>query len=156
MLPAAQGAALALKDRDRSVRWSGRTILFDGDGSFQATIQELSTIIRYKLDCTIFIINNQGYAYERLIEGLNEDFNDVAPWNYILAPEMMGGQKGSKRYPIRSHKLETVGDLERSLTHPHVQGGQGLTLLDVKMGRVDVPTYFKAALAGAGERLRQS
>jgi pyruvate decarboxylase len=77
MLPASLGAALAQKSRPLKQR--GRTILFEGDGSFQVTAQEVSTIIRYKLDVTIFIVNNGGYAYERHIHGMEEDYNDIPP-----------------------------------------------------------------------------
>lgn len=42
---ACQGAALAVRDADAS----RRTILFVGDGSFQLTAQELSTMIRLSL-----------------------------------------------------------------------------------------------------------
>ena len=42
---ACQGAALAAKD----VKDNRRTILFVGDGSFQLTVQELSTMIRQNL-----------------------------------------------------------------------------------------------------------
>jgi len=43
---ACQGAALAAQD----ARDDRRTILFVGDGSFQLTAQELSTMIRHKLN----------------------------------------------------------------------------------------------------------
>lgn len=43
---ACQGAALAVKD----LKKNRRTILFVGDGSFQLTAQELSTMIRHKLN----------------------------------------------------------------------------------------------------------
>jgi pyruvate decarboxylase len=56
MLPAAQGVAAAKQD----LNIPGRTILFEGDGSFQVTCQALSDMIRYKLDATIFIANNAG------------------------------------------------------------------------------------------------
>lgn len=152
MLPAAQGAALAMKDRARGPDWSGRTILLEGDGSFQATAQELSTIIRYKLDCTIFIANNQGYAYERLIEGLRDDYNDVAAWKYTLAPSMMGGESTAE-YPIRCLTATNVGEMEFIFSDNDVSTGKGSTLMDVKMGREDVPAYFRNALGMAGKRL---
>ena len=47
---AAQGAALAAKEQKR-----GRTILFTGDGSFQLTAQELSTMIRRKLNPIVYV-----------------------------------------------------------------------------------------------------
>jgi len=43
---ACQGAALAARDSETS----RRTILFVGDGSFQLTAQEVSTMIRHKLN----------------------------------------------------------------------------------------------------------
>ncbi len=50
---ATQGAALAVKDAVADGSGGGkrrRTILFEGDGSFQLTAQEVSTMIRHKLD----------------------------------------------------------------------------------------------------------
>lgn len=44
-LPASQGAALAARDAGTQ----RRTILFQGDGSFQLTCQEISTMVRNKL-----------------------------------------------------------------------------------------------------------
>lgn len=49
--PAAQGAALALRDMGMEKR--RRTILFSGDGSFQLTAQEVSTIVRHNLPVTM-------------------------------------------------------------------------------------------------------
>ena len=48
-----------------------RHILFIGDGSFQLTAQELSTILRHDFKPFIFLINNQGYTIERAILGKN-------------------------------------------------------------------------------------
>ena len=45
----AQGAALAAKEQGGG----RRTILFEGDGSFQVTCQELSTMIKEKLNITM-------------------------------------------------------------------------------------------------------
>lgn len=58
---AAQGAALATKEMDKGQR----VICFEGDGSFQLTAQELSTIIRHDLKVTMFLIENSGYEIER-------------------------------------------------------------------------------------------
>lgn len=44
-LPSAQGAALAAQD----AKTNRRTILFQGDGSFQLTCQEISTMIKHRL-----------------------------------------------------------------------------------------------------------
>lgn len=42
-------------------------VLFVGDGAFQVTCQELSTIIRNRLRAVIFLLNNDGYTIERVI-----------------------------------------------------------------------------------------
>ncbi|KAK2488325.1 hypothetical protein H9L39_02252 [Fusarium oxysporum f. sp. albedinis] len=91
MLGSSQGVALAQRDlvaEDSSRR--GRTILFEGDGSFQMTAQELSTIIHKRLDMIIFLINNDGYTIERLVHGKDAIYNDVAPWRYLEAPSCFG------------------------------------------------------------------
>ena len=142
MLPAALGAALA-KDR-------GRTILFDGDGSFQATAQELSTIIWKRLDMTIFIINNGGYGYERHIHGMDADYNSIAPWNYLEAPKFFSAPEG---YKIEAHRLETWADLDNLLSKDSFHDGKGLKLVEVVFGKYDIPEKFRPVFKKAGEHL---
>lgn len=142
MLPAAQGAALA---QDK-----GRTILFEGDGSFQVTAQELSTVIRERLDMTIFMINNSGYAYERQIHGMNEAYNDIAPWNYLEAPRFFG-RPGD--YPVESYRIETWVDLDKLLDDINFREGKGLKLVDVILGKFDVPEKFEQVFKRAGQLL---
>lgn len=150
MLPAAQGAALAQASLPQSER--GRTILLEGDGSFQVTVQELSTIIRHRLDMTILLVNNRGYAYERLILGPNADYNAVSNWQYTLAPVMMGAET-TKEYPIVSERVETVAELEELLGSKSMRNSKGLKFIEVVMGEKDVPSYFMPALAQSGKKL---
>ncbi|ETN36490.1 uncharacterized protein HMPREF1541_08768 [Cyphellophora europaea CBS 101466] len=153
MLPAAQGVALAQRSLPEDQR--GRTILLEGDGSFQTTAQELSTIIKLKLDMTILMANNRGYAYERLIQGPDADYNGVADWDYTLAPAMLGGNApgAQEGYPIVSERVETVGQLEELLGSERIQETRGLKFVEVMMGEKDVPKYFLPALEGAGKKL---
>ena len=76
------GAAMAAPTR--------RTLLFVGDGSFQLTAQELSTVIRHKLCPIVFLLNNQGYTIERIIHGPTMIYNDIQPWNYAALPAIFG------------------------------------------------------------------
>jgi pyruvate decarboxylase len=80
MLPATQGVAFTQKELQAAGKKAGWTILFEGDGSLQATSYEPSTIIRYWVDVTIFILNTDGYTFERLIHGLDAEYNDITPW----------------------------------------------------------------------------
>ncbi|MBX7551097.1 hypothetical protein K1Y78_24380 [Streptomyces sp. tea 10] len=51
-----------------------RHLLFLGDGSFQLTAQELSTILRHDHKPVIFLINNGGYTIERGYLGRTEQY----------------------------------------------------------------------------------
>jgi len=53
-IPAALGVKMAVPRR--------RPIIFVGDGAFQMTVQEISTMIRHKLNLVIFLLNNDGYT----------------------------------------------------------------------------------------------
>jgi pyruvate decarboxylase len=55
-VPATLGAQVA--------RSKGRVVLMVGDGGFQMTAQEISTMIRMKLNPIIFLFNNLGYKTE--------------------------------------------------------------------------------------------
>ena len=52
-LPAAIGAVTSNK--------KGKTILITGDGSLQMNIQELQTLVSYKMPLKIFVLENEGY-----------------------------------------------------------------------------------------------
>ena len=52
-LPAAIGAVTSNKN--------GKTVLVTGDGSLQMNIQELQTLVTYKMPLKIFVLENEGY-----------------------------------------------------------------------------------------------
>lgn len=93
------GAALAAKAEGQK----RRVILFVGDGSFQMTALEVSTMLRQELNpimsvdilltippvhdgCTDskgrFVLCNDGYTIERHIHGWNAEYNDIQPWRH--------------------------------------------------------------------------
>jgi pyruvate decarboxylase/indolepyruvate decarboxylase len=72
-VPASFGYALGMKQNERIV-----SII--GDGSFQLTAQEVGTMIRYKTNNLIFLVNNGGYVIESEIhEG---PYNYFKNWDY--------------------------------------------------------------------------
>jgi len=75
------GASLAAPDR--------QVVLFVGDGSFQVTCQDLSTLIRHGQKPIIFLLNNDGYTIERVI--VDRPYNDIQPWQYHRLVEVFGG-----------------------------------------------------------------
>lgn len=139
MLAATQGAALAQRHLTQSASplSNGRTILFEGDGSFQMTAQELSTIIRQRLDVIIFIINNNGYTIERLIHGPQESYNDVASWRFLEAPSFFGAEKADPCYPVHTARATTWGELESVLARDEMRDGTGLRMVELVMDVMD-------------------
>ncbi|KAL9622892.1 MAG: hypothetical protein Q9160_002818 [Pyrenula sp. 1 TL-2023] len=148
-LPAAQGVALA----QRELGPSGRTILFEGDGSFQASTQELSTIIRHRLDVTIFLINNNGYTYERGIHGCDAEYNDIAQWRYLEAPRFFGASGKDSKYRVKTHRVDKWWDLDDMLADADFAKGKGLKLVEVVMDKEDLPGRMGEVLANAGRAL---
>ena len=127
-LPATFGSLMA--DRNR------RHVLFIGDGSFQLTAQELSSILRHHLQPIIFLINNDGYTIERLILGEHSSYNDVQPWKYAgLCDVFAAGAKFS------SQRVTSPDELEAALGE--ASGGGKCFFIEVVMGRMDAPETLR-------------
>jgi len=81
-LPAAIGAVTANE--------GGRTILVTGDGSLQMNIQELQTLMTYKLPLKIFVLENEGYlaikTTQRSFFGGNYTGSD--PSSGVICPDL--------------------------------------------------------------------
>ena len=121
------GAALA--DRAR------RSILFIGDGSFQLTAQEISTMIRHKLTPIIFLLNNDGYTIERVIHGRTQVYNDVQPWKYAELPKIFGDN-------VFTAAIETERELEQVLLDAKQHAHQ-LCFIELKLDREDCPDTLR-------------
>jgi len=91
-----------------------RHILFVGDGSFQVSAQELSTILRHDHKPVIFLINNGGYTIERGYLGKDETYNDIANWAYADLPKVF-----RRDTTARSFVVKTIGDLQDALSAPN-------------------------------------
>lgn len=100
------GALTAAPDR--------RHILLIGDGSFQVSAQELSTILRHDHKPVILLINNGGYTIERGYLGKTESYNDVAKWAYADLPKVFRPDTTARSFVVR-----TVGDLKNALSAPN-------------------------------------
>ncbi|UNI17353.1 Pyruvate decarboxylase [Purpureocillium takamizusanense] len=127
---ACQGAALAAQDMGAK----RRTVLFVGDGSFQLTAQELSTMVRHGLKPFLFILCNEGYTIERFIHGMEAGYNDIQPWDHQALVDVFGGAKTSKKYAVR-----TKDELNKLLTDAEFNAGKCLQLIEVHMPKEDAP-----------------
>lgn len=93
-LPALLGTQIADQTR--------RNVLIIGDGSFQLTGQELSTMLRQNIKPIIFLINNNGYTVERAIHGENQSYNDIQMWKYHKLPSVLGPEENSLSFKIKN------------------------------------------------------
>jgi indolepyruvate decarboxylase len=91
-----------------------RHLLFVGDGSFQETAQELSTMLRHDCKPVIFLINNGGYTIERGYIGKTAQYNDIATWAYADLPKVF--RPGTT---ARSFVVKTAADLDKALSAPN-------------------------------------
>ena len=69
-----------------------RPIVLVGDGAYQMSMTELSTILQHKLNPIVFVLNNKGYTTERFL--LDGQFNNIRNWEYHKVVEMLNGGNG--------------------------------------------------------------
>ena len=82
-----------------------RPLVLVGDGAFQMTGMELTTVARYGLNPIVIVLNNSGYGTERPMQ--DGAFNDLLVWRYSRIPEILGKGQGFDIY--------TEGELEEAL-----------------------------------------
>ena len=81
-LPAAIGAVTANKN--------GRTVLVTGDGSLQMNIQELQTLLTYKMPLKIFVLENEGYLAIKTTQKafFGGKFTGSNPASGVICPDL--------------------------------------------------------------------
>jgi indolepyruvate decarboxylase len=72
-----------------------RPLVLVGDGAFQMTGMELSTVARYGLNPIVVVLNNKGYGTERPMQ--DGPFNDIGFWKFSRIPDMIGAGRGFDR-----------------------------------------------------------
>ncbi|MCC7278548.1 MAG: alpha-keto acid decarboxylase family protein [Chromatiaceae bacterium] len=97
--PAALGVSLARPDK--------RPVVLVGDGAFQMTAQEVSTLLRQGCRPIILLVNNDGYLIERYLHQ-DQIYNDLQPWRYAELPHVLGTGAITRR-------VTTEGELEEAL-----------------------------------------
>jgi indolepyruvate decarboxylase len=133
--PATLGAKMARPDL--------KVVALVGDGAFQMTGMELSTIVRRGLAVTVIVLDNKGYGTERLLhEGT---FNDINPWQYQLLPQVLGGGTG--------YEVRTEGEFDQALCRA-LADTAGLSIIRVHLGIEDRSLTLDRLAAGLAKRVR--
>ncbi|GAB61975.1 MAG: alpha-keto acid decarboxylase family protein [Candidatus Jettenia sp.] len=134
-VPASIGAQLASP--------SLRPLVLVGDGAFQMTGMELSTIVRYHLNPIVVVFNNYGYGIERPM--MDGPFNDLQLWQYSRIPEIIGGGRGFivKTEEQLSEALEAAEKYK-----------DGFCILDVHLDKYDMSPALQRLTSLSAKRAR--
>jgi len=127
------GAAFEIQMQYGSIGWSvgatlgyalgrpeRRVIALIGDGSFQLTAQEVSTMIRYGLRPIIFLINNGGYTIE--VEIHDGPYNVIKNWHYAELINVFNAEDG-RGWGTR---VRTEGELDAAIAKAVKHDGPAL------------------------------
>lgn len=112
-----------------------RSLLLVGDGAFQLTAQEISTILRHNLNPIIFLINNDGYTIERAIHGADMPYNDIQMWNYSELPLIFGKN-------VWTIKVNTQVDLEAALRETESINDKAV-FIEIMVEKMDMPESLR-------------
>lgn len=85
---------------------------FDGDGSFQMTLQELATLVKYKLDVKVVILNN---GYLGMVRQWQDLFHAKRYSEVYLADSNPDFARLAEAYGIRGVKVERKEDLMKGV-----------------------------------------
>jgi indolepyruvate decarboxylase len=117
-VPASIGVALAARKL--------RPYVVVGDGAFQMTGVEISTIVRLGLNPIIIVLNNDGYGTMRSIrEGC---FNVITQWNYSKICELVRGGE--------STTAATKGEFDAALSR--AQKSDSVHVIELRIPRNEV------------------
>ncbi|MCG8586611.1 MAG: thiamine pyrophosphate-dependent enzyme, partial [Pirellulales bacterium] len=106
-----------------------QVIALIGDGSFQLTAQEVSTMIRYGFRPLIFLINNGGYTIE--VEIHDGPYNKIQNWKYAELVNVFNGADGNGW----GCRATTEGELDAAIAKAAEH--DGLSLIEAQIDRDD-------------------
>ena len=132
-LPAAIGAQVALPDE--------LVLLIDGDGSFQMSLQELSTCVQHRLPLKMFIINNQYLGMVRQWQELFYE-RSYAETDLSVQPDFV---KLAEAYGATGLRVGAPGDMAAAVRKAVATPGP--VLIDVRVAREE--NCFPMVPAGA-------
>ncbi|MGV3345030.1 alpha-keto acid decarboxylase family protein [Enterobacteriaceae bacterium LUAb1] len=136
-LPAAFGAQTALPER--------RVVLIIGDGSAQLTIQELGSMMRDGQKPVIFLLNNDGYTVERAIHGPQQDYNNIARWNWTQLPQALSSDCLAESWRVCEPE-------QLSEVMAHINQQERMALVEVILPQQDMPPLLEAIACALHQR----
>ena len=135
-LPAAMGAKLAMPHK--------QVVAVIGDGGYQMTVQELGTIMQYKIPVKIMVLNNNFLGmvrqWQQLFHSKRYSFTEMENPNFV---------KIAEAYNITARKVEKREDLDAAMQE--MLDAKTSYFLEVVVGKEDNVFPMVPAGAGVGE-----
>jgi len=130
-LPASIGISVGLGNK--------RVMCITGDGSFQLNIQELQTVVHYKLPLKIFILNNGGYLSIRFTQNrfFNGRFIGVDRKSGVSFPD---SKKIAKAYGIKFIRINNNKELDKALNETLRYNGPVICEIMCPKNQLVIPT----------------
>jgi TPP-dependent 2-oxoacid decarboxylase len=100
-----------------------------GDGSFQMTAQEISTILRYGYRGIVFLLNNSGYTIEVKIH--DGPYNVIQNWKYAKLIDVFKGKNGQGWGCVVKTEAELIQAIRKA------EKFKGLSFIEVILDRED-------------------
>ncbi|MCJ7582691.1 MAG: thiamine pyrophosphate-dependent enzyme, partial [Candidatus Aminicenantes bacterium] len=132
--------ALGVQIADKKLR----PLVLVGDGAFQMTGVELSSIARYGLNPIVVILNNRGYGTERPM--MDGPYNDLYPWNFGAMTQLLGSGK--------SFDVNTEDELVQAFAEA-LGNLDSFSLIDVHLEVEDRTPVMERLTARLAERIKK-
>jgi indolepyruvate decarboxylase len=113
-----------------------RCIVIVGDGSFQQTSNELSTVVDRGFNPIVIVLNNGGFLTERFFK--DGAYNNIRNWNYHKITEMIGGGSGML--------VETEADLDVAISR--AIASKELFVINVVLDKDDASQALRRVIGG--------
>lgn len=137
-VPAALGAATAKPDH--------RVVVLVGDGAFQMTGQELSSLIRDGHCPIVIVLDNHGYGTERFLHEGDWKYNEIHRWNHTELMKVYGSGRG--------HHVATETEFAEALMTAWSDKEQ-THLIQAKLAEDDASETLKKLAQRLGERVQK-
>lgn len=118
-----------------------RPVVLVGDGAFQMSVSELSSLLENKLNPIVFVLNNKGYTTERFL--LDGKFNNIRNWNYHKVTELMNGGVG--------YYVETEEELAAATSA--ALKSKELAIVNVSVDPQDISTSLRRMVENLSKRV---
>ena len=133
--PDSLGHCIAAPDR--------RCIVPSGEGGHQMTANEMGTFYRYGAKPIFLMVNNDGYFAERVTNRYpDEEYNDLAKWNFADIPAAMGCKDWY------TAKVTTLGELDAALAE--AEKAESGVYIEIIIDRWAIPKGGEFMFTGTG------